>query len=132
MKLRYAILYVRDPAASLAFYEAAFDLKRRMLHPDGDYGELETGSTRLGFSALGLMAQLGKDVAPADPHRPSFELAFETEDVGEALKRALDAGAVLVQEAQDMPWGQTTSYVRDPDGFLVEICSPVAKTDAAQ
>jgi hypothetical protein len=23
------------------------------------------------------------------------------------------------------PWGQTVSYVRDLDGFLVEICSPM-------
>lgn len=22
------------------------------------------------------------------------------------------------------PWGQTVSYVRDPDGFLVELCTP--------
>jgi hypothetical protein len=31
-----------------------------------------------------------------------------------------------VQELADMPWGQTTAYVRDLDGFLVEICTAVA------
>jgi lactoylglutathione lyase len=25
-----------------------------------------------------------------------------------------------------MPWGQTVSYVRCPDGTLVELCTPMA------
>lgn len=56
---------------------------------------------------------------------PVFEIAFETNDVHAALARALEAGAELVQDARDEAWGQTTSYVSDPDGYLVEICSPV-------
>ena len=42
-----------------------------------------------------------------------------------ALTRALDAGAELVQELREEPWGQTTSYVTDGNGFLIEICSAV-------
>jgi len=72
------------------------------------------------------MAALGKSPGIADPGAPVFELAFETGDVPAALARALSAGARLVQEAREEPWGQTTSYVSDPDGYLVEICSPVA------
>jgi hypothetical protein len=30
-----------------------------------------------------------------------------------------------VQPTKQKPWGQTVGYVRDPDGFLVEICSPI-------
>ena len=43
--LGYTILYVKDVAGSLAFYEQAFGLSRRFLHnEDGKaYGELETG-----------------------------------------------------------------------------------------
>lgn len=47
------------------------------------------------------------------------------EDVAGALARALQAGATLIQEVKKESWGQTTSYVADPDGYLVEICSPV-------
>jgi lactoylglutathione lyase len=25
-----------------------------------------------------------------------------------------------------MPWGQTVGFVRDPDGVLVEICTPAS------
>ena len=125
MIFRYTILYVADVAASLEFHERAFGLRRRFLHESGDYGELETGATKLAFSSRKLMSELGKTPGLADPKAPVFELAFETENVPEALARALAAGAVLVQGVREEPWGQTTSYVSDPDGYLVEICSPV-------
>lgn len=125
MKLKYTILYVEDVPASLAFYEKAFGLTRGMLHESGDYGELATGNTKLAFSSLRLMQELGKSPAKAAEQRPSFEIAFETEDVTSALETALAAGAQLVQDVEKMPWGQETCYVTDPDGFLVEICSPV-------
>jgi lactoylglutathione lyase len=126
MKLRYTILYVADVAASLAFYERAFGLQRGMLHEAGDYGELGTGSTKLAFSSLELMRQLGKAPGRASEQPPVFEIAFETGDVAKAFAAALMAGAQAVQPPENMPWGQVTSYVRDPDGFLIEICSPVA------
>ena len=126
MRLRYAILYVRDVEAALNFYEKAFGLRRGMLHDSGDFGELETGDTRLAFSSLRLMDRLGKSPATPVPDRPTFEIAFETDDVASAFARAVAAGGKEVQEPAEMAWGQTTAYLRDPDGFLVEICSPVS------
>ncbi|MCE2739624.1 MAG: VOC family protein [Rhodobacter sp.] len=124
MRLRYIILYVPDVGATMDFYARAFGLELRFLHEGGDYGEMATGDTRLAFSSIALMQSLGKQVATAAPERPSFELAFTTDDVPAALVRALAAGAALVQGATDMPWGQTISYVRAPEGTLVEICTP--------
>lgn len=125
MIFRYTILYVADVAASLDFYERAFGLTRQFLHESGDYGELSTGQTRLAFSSRDLMQRLGKTPGKPDPAAPVFEIAFETEDVRGALQRAISAGAELVQDPREEPWGQTTSYVTDPDGYLVEVCSPV-------
>ncbi len=125
MIFRYTILYVDDVAASLDFYEQAFGMRRQFLHESGDFGELATGETRLAFSSKALMRQLGKEPGMPDPKRPVFEIAFETDDVGKALAQAVSAGANLVQDVREEPWGQTTSYVSDPDGYLVEICSPV-------
>ena len=125
MKLKYAILYVEDVPGTLAFYENAFGLRRKMLHESGDYGELDTGATSLSFSSLKLMADLGKSPAKADLGAPTFEIAFETGDVKGALGRAISAGAELVQDIREEPWGQTTSYVTDINHFLIEICSPV-------
>jgi catechol 2,3-dioxygenase-like lactoylglutathione lyase family enzyme len=125
MILRYTILYVADVAASLEFYEAAFGLERGFLHEGGDYGELVTGETKLAFSSRALMQGLGKSPGRADPKAPVFEIAFEVGDVPAALARAVSAGATLVQDVRDEPWGQVTSYVSDPDGYLVELCSAV-------
>jgi lactoylglutathione lyase len=125
MIFRYTILYVADVAAAMTLFEQAFGFDRLFLHDAGDYGELATGDTKLAFSAFGLMQSLGKTPQVARPDAPVFELAFETDDVAGALARAVAAGATLVQDATVMPWGQTISYVSVPDGFLIEICSPV-------
>lgn len=127
MKLRYTILYVEDVAATLAFYRDAFGVGTRMLHESGDYGELDTGATTLSFSSRALMASLGKNPARPRPDAPVFEIAFETDDVPGAYARALAAGAAPVQPPERMPWGQTTAYVTDRDGFLVELCTAVAE-----
>jgi len=125
MKLKYTILYVKDVAKSLEFYQQAFGFEIKMLHESGDYGELNTGDTTLSFSSLALMSDLGKSPGEASKGAPTFEIAFESPNVEKALERAINAGATLVQNVQEEVWGQTTSYVSDIDNFLIEICSPV-------
>ena len=48
----YTILYVRDVAATIEFYENAFGFKRKFISPDGEYGELLTGATTLSFARI--------------------------------------------------------------------------------
>ncbi len=126
--LGYAILYVKDVPASLAFYEDAFGLARRFLHDeDGKaYGELETGAARLAFASLPVVRDLvGADVTIAAPDRPplGFEIALVTPDVRALYDRALRAGAASMSAPEEKPWGQTVAYVRDRNGFLVELCT---------
>ena len=125
MQLAYTILYVQDVAATLQFYQKAFGFKQKMLHGSGDYGELDTGQTTLSFSSLSLMKELGKNPSSPQKDHPCFEVAFTTDNVSEAFDRALQSGAASVQEPAEMPWGQTTAYVNDLNGFLVEICTPI-------
>ena len=117
MQLGYTILYVPDVPATLKFYEEAFGLATLFLHEGGDYGELETGSTVLAFSAHSLMQQLGKNPQAANAHAPCFEIALCTPDVAAALERALAAGATPMRALEVMPWGQTIAYVADINGF---------------
>lgn len=129
MKLGYTIVYVPDVAASLTFFEQAFGLKRKFLHESGTYGELETGETTLSFAAheLGDLNFAGGHVhADRSPQPLGFELALVTADVANAHARAVQAGAKEMSPPQNKPWGQRVSYVRCPDGILVELCSPVA------
>ncbi|MEC5164123.1 MULTISPECIES: VOC family protein [unclassified Janthinobacterium] len=128
MKFGYTIVYVPDVAASLSFYETAFGLPRRFLHDSGTYGELETGATTLAFAAheLGeLNFPAGHVRASASDKPLGVEIALVTEDVAQAHRTALAAGATEVAAPTAKPWGQVVSYVRCPDGSLVELCTPM-------
>jgi len=127
MKLKYIILYVDNVADTIQFYNEAFGFNTRFIHDAQDYGELNTGDTLLAFSSLKLMAELGKNPAKALAHNPVFEIAFETDDVKAKIDHAISCGATLVQEPRQQPWGQTTAYVSDRNGFLIEICTAVSE-----
>lgn len=127
MKFGYTILYVDDVDATVAFYERAFGMKGKVIAPD-EYGELETGGTKLSFAAKKHVTTLFsipfKQSGPKhDP--PPFELGLVTDDVEAAFDKAVAAGAVVVTKPGKKPWGQTVGYVRDNNGFLVEICTPI-------
>jgi len=124
LTFKYTILYVKNVTETLTFFETAFGFKRAMLHESGDYGELDTGNTTLSFSSLALMTNMDKNPGKVDATSPTFELAFQTEDVAGALAKAIEAGATLVQNVEEMPWGQSTAYVTDNNGFLIELCTP--------
>lgn len=128
MQFRYALLYVPDVAASLAFYETAFGLKRRFLADGATYGELDTGAVALGFVADSLAKDnLAKGYRPNDRKgKPGgFEVAFVTDDVEAAYRKAVKAGAQPYAPPAAKPWGQVIAYVRDLDGVLVELASPM-------
>ncbi|HMQ31316.1 MAG TPA: VOC family protein [Chloroflexaceae bacterium] len=128
MRYGYTIVYVADVEATLAFYERAFGLARRFLHESGQYGELDTGATTLAFSRHDLAETLFPGgYAPARPGEPpaGVELGLVTEDVAGAYARAVAAGATPLKEPAQKPWGQTVGYVRDLNGVLIELCTPM-------
>jgi predicted enzyme related to lactoylglutathione lyase len=127
MKLGYTLFYVDDVAQTMDFYARAFGLEKGMFH-DNDYGEMVTGETKLGFVAHQLAESHGFEYERAQrAKKPSaFEIAFVTDDVEAAYAKAVKAGALALSAPKAKPWGQLVSYVRDCNGFLVEICSPVS------
>lgn len=128
MKFGYTIVYVPDVTASLAFFQKAFGFTERFFHESGDYGELNTGETTLAFAvnALGAMNfPAGYVEASASPRPLGIEIAFVTPSVAEAHAKAVAIGALEIKAPETKPWGQVVSYVRCPDGTLVELCSPI-------
>lgn len=125
MQFGYTILYVEDVPATLDFYGKAFGLPTRYVHESSSYGELETGATALAFVSHTLLRQIGKTPHSPALDKPTSEIALVTDDVPAATARAVAAGARLVSDPQQMPWGQTIAYVGDLNGFLVELCTPV-------
>ncbi|SFU23975.1 VOC family protein [Paraburkholderia aspalathi] len=129
MKLGYTILYVESVTDTIAFYEKAFGLERGMVADTGDYGELRTGETKLAFAANSIVNGLaGVPFEAASPAKaaPPLELGLVTNDVESMFDRAVTGGAVLVKRPEKKPWGQVVGYVRDNNGFVVEVCSPMA------
>jgi lactoylglutathione lyase len=110
------ILYVADVEASLAFYEKAFGLKTRFVREAG-YGEVQVGETTISFASFETGQRHlpeGLTAAPAAPSEVSVEIA-----------RAVEAGAQPLQHPELQPWGQTSSYLRTPDGTVIDLSSPV-------
>lgn len=130
MKLGYTIVYVADVAQTLDFYERAFGLARRFLHESGSYGELETGATTLAFAAHEMgRANLPGGYTPSDKDAPplGWEIAFVTPDVNGAFTKAVEQGAIVLSEPRIAPWGQTIASVRDLNGVVIELGSPVSE-----
>lgn len=125
MKLGYVIHYVPDVAATTAFYQAAFGIQPRFVHPSGVWAELDTGATALAFAAEALVEGDGAHFTRTRPDAPppAMEVAFVTDDVAAAFDRAVGAGAAPLSPPAEKPWGQTVAYVRDMNGALVELCT---------
>ena len=129
MKFGYTILYVSNVAETLKFYLTAFGIEKKFLHEGGDYGELATGETTLAFANYDLAELNIIGFSKSKSQRPCYEMeiALVSENVEADFIRALSAGAVEVVKPLKKPWGQTVAYVRDLNGFLVEICSQVGE-----
>ena len=127
MKLGYVIYYVKSVEETITFYEKAFSMKRKFVHESGSYGELDTGSTSLAFADfdLGEANGIGFKKRSSDFLSSDMEIGLVSDDVESAHREALAAGALQVKKPETKPWGQVVSYVRDINGFLIEICSPM-------
>lgn len=127
----YTIAYVDDVDATLRFFTDAFAIERRFLTPEGDYGELATGSTTLAFVSTDLAAS-NLDVAggftalSSDRPPPAVTITLLADDVAAAVDAALTAGARRYVDPVAKPWGQVVAYVLDPNGLLIELATPIA------
>jgi len=131
MKFGYTIIYVPDVEQALAFYEKAFGLEQSFLHESKQYGELSTGETKLAFVSEAMAEYNGVTFYKNHKDQPAagIEIALVTENVQSAYDQSIAAGALAVQAPAEKPWGQMLSYVRDLNGVLVEICSPMPSVD---
>ncbi len=128
MKYGYTIIYVDHVGKTIEFYEKAFGFSRKFITPEGDYAELITGSTTLAFASVELgNSNLKKGFNPVlmKQQPPGVELAFITDTIVEDFQKAIDAGAIEYAPIVEKPWGQKVGYLRDLNGFLIELCTPM-------
>lgn len=120
-------LTVPDVDQALEFYRRAFgaDETVRMPGPDGKTMHAEL---RFGDSALMLSPEM-PDFGSKSPRMlggtPTSFYVY-VENVDEAWKRAVDAGARATMPLQDMFWGDRTGRVEDPFGHAWNLAQHVA------
>ena len=122
MALRaFPVLYAKDVDAVAAFYaRLGFQRHVRMPSPDGSTGYV--GLARNGAELAVTTEDSPRALAGIEPGPgPRHELFVYVEDVDRAVSDLRAAGAAVVREPADMPWGERVAWVRDPEGNLVAV-----------
>ena len=104
-------LVVREPARLVEFLKQAF----------GASGELRTDMPSL--IRIGDSIVMISGVGPRD-EMPAF-LYLYLDDIDAAFQRALTAGAVSLEEPQDLPYGDRRGMVEDPCGNIWQIATKI-------
>ncbi|RFU63283.1 VOC family protein [Bacillus sp. V59.32b] len=122
--MKYIILYVNDFEKSMHFYNKILGLPIKM--ESGTYVEFDTGSTTLSINTRDSVRELtGLDVPGDSEASRTFEVGFVVEDVAATIEALRSQEVPIIVEPVTKPWGQTVSYVGDPDGHYIEICDSV-------
>lgn len=104
-------LVVHDTARLVEFLKQAFDAT-------GDFRSDIPSVIRIGDSNV-MVSSVGPRNA-----MPAFLYVY-VEDIDATYKRALEAGAVSLEEPQDLPYGDRRAMVEDPCGNVWQIATPI-------
>jgi lactoylglutathione lyase len=112
LSLRTTAFYVQDVPATLDFYDRAFGMRMRYLHPSWGYAELETGDTLLSFVSEEFLraADLlgGVPVVCARRGEPlGAQIALVSRDLDGDWRRAVEAGATILKAPEPKPWARS-------------------------
>ena len=122
-----AILAVADVARSAAFYRDRLGFALEAEYDDPPYATLARAGARLSLAEQGHAAEDRPGVlmtAPQDPSRAAVVLVLEVPDALAVHAELEAAGAEVLAPVFSPPWGGHRFFVRDPDGFLVEVEQP--------
>ena len=119
----FPMLSCADLGRSLAFYgDLLGGVETYRFPPDGEpaYIALAIGeSSQIGLGGLAAEPVHGRRQRPASGHR--VELCVYVDDVDAVFARARADGFETVAEPAEMPWGERTAWIADPDGNLVML-----------
>ena len=124
----YTILYVKDVPRTMEFYKKAFGFNQKFLTLENDYGEIISGTTTIAFASVELgKSNFKKGFIESTLNEKPFgiELAFTTSEIEKVMESAIESGAIRLEETVTKPWGQKVGYLRDINGFIIEICTPI-------
>ncbi len=120
VEFKNPVVMVADIAAARRFYEGL--LEQAVAH--------DFGANVIYKSGLSLWeARRASEIIFGSGKLPTgtrdLELYFESSDVRGVSSRLVSAGAEVIQEVHEEPWGQRSFRCFDPDGNIVEIAEPM-------
>ena len=127
LTLSTCFVIVHDPEAALGFYRDALGLELRNDVAKGDFRWLTVGAPSQPDVAIVLTNYLNG--SPADNDAVASLVAkgalngvhFHSDRLEAAFEKVREAGAEIVEEPADRPWGTRDFAVRDPSGNLVRV-----------
>lgn len=118
---------VSDPEAALAFYRDQLGLEVRLDVPQGDYRWITVGSPdqpNVNIVLSNYLEGSESDIATIMEMLAKGALGaahFSTDDLDGLFDKLRAAGAEILEEPTDQPWGVRDGSVRDPSGNVVRI-----------
>lgn len=110
-----------DVDGMLAFYATVTGVEANRLHPL--FGEIGTPHGTLAIASSQTIRAMGEGVLePAANRTITFD--FLVDDVDAHAEKLRAAGIQFVAEPAEMPWGNRSLLLRDPDGNLVNFFTP--------
>ncbi|MBF0607596.1 MAG: VOC family protein [Candidatus Magnetobacterium sp. LHC-1] len=121
------MLVFKDAGKAIEFYKRAFGAKERYVIPGPDGKGVMHAEISLGNSIIMMMNEIMnqpcKSAETAGGSPVSFYLY--TENVDEAFRVAIDAGAEVQMPVQDMFWGDRIGDVQDPFGYTWTLATHI-------
>ena len=118
-------IFVTDLQRMMEFYRDIIGLEVKQIV--GSCAEFKHEGVQFAmFERAKLPEWLGSTPAYPNGLNGTFELAIDLpyfKDVDCEFERVVKAGAKAIMKPRDMPWGQRSSVIADPDGNLIEIGS---------
>jgi uncharacterized glyoxalase superfamily protein PhnB len=127
LALSQSFVIVNEPDPALAFYRDTLGLELRNDVARGDLRWITVGAASQPGVAIVLTNYVNGSPADRDAlaalvaKGALYGVHFHTDDVDATFEKVRAAGAEVVQEPTDQPWGMRDFAVRDPSGNLVRI-----------
>ncbi len=117
-------LALDDATAAIEFYKQAFGAteRMRMAAPDGRVGhaELEIGDSLVMLSDTFEQSTVR---SPRELGGTTSSVFLYVEDVDAVVERAVEAGATVTMQVEDMFWGDRFGSIQDPFGHSWAIAT---------
>ncbi|GAC69912.1 VOC family protein [Gordonia soli] len=112
-----------DVEAMAAFYEDLTGVTARRW--TSDFAEVPVPGGTLAIGGTPTVALFGEGSARPAENRSAI-IEFEVDDVDAEFERLRASGRAFVREPTTMPWGNRSLLLRDPDGTLVNLFTPIS------